>query len=177
MICEPCGKNQATVHLTEIVNDQMSELHLCEQCAKEKGAMGPSQHFGLADLLAGLVDIGLPEEGGKETGAVCPNCKFSYADFKKIGRLGCSSCYDAFNSSLTPLLKKIQGGSTHHLGKTTQKVDKEVKPKVEMQELQARLQKAIQREEFEEAARLRDMIRIVEKKLSDKDKGKEDEVR
>ena len=152
------------MHLTEIVNNQMSELHLCEECAKEKGAVGISQNFGLAELLAGLVDIGLAQEGGKDVGTKCPNCKFSYTDFRKVGRLGCSACYDAFKSSLSPLLKKIQGGSTNHAGKTPYKLDKEVKPKVELQELQARLQKAIQREEFEEAVRLRDRIRSLEKK-------------
>ena len=163
MVCDSCGHKQATVHLTEIINDQAKELHLCEECAREKGAL-MGQQFGLADLLAGLVDIGAEPIVGREKGAKCPNCKMTYSDFKKYGRLGCGDCYTTFKDSLIHFLKKIHG-SNQHVGKVPTKGPKDVKARTEIQEMQMRLQKAIEMEEFEEAARLRDEIKNLEKKL------------
>lgn len=162
MLCDICGENEATVHLTEIIDDQMAELHLCEGCAKKK-SLEMEQHFGLADLLAGLADMGKQFEVGQLAGVKCPNCGLTYEDFKKIGRLGCSQCYDTFKESLVPLLKRIHG-SNQHLGRIPVKTGKVVKAKSELQELKVKLQKAIQMEEFEEAAKLRDKIRELEKK-------------
>lgn len=162
MLCDICGENEATVHLTEIIDDQMAELHLCEECAKKK-SLEMEQHFGLADLLAGLAGLGKQFEVGQLTGVKCPNCGLTYEDFKKIGRLGCSECYNTFRDSLVPLLKRIHG-SNQHLGRTPVRTSKVVKAKSELQELKVKLQKAIQMEEFEEAAKLRDKIRELEKK-------------
>lgn len=162
MLCDICGKNEATVHLTEIVDNEMSELHLCEKCAREKSAQ-MEQHFGLSDLLAGLADFGSPLETQATGRKKCPNCGLSYADFKKIGRLGCSECYSVFKEFLTPLLKRIHG-STQHLGKTPIKVARVGRAKSQLEDLRAKLQRAIQSEEFEEAAKLRDKIRELERK-------------
>ncbi|HTZ10838.1 MAG TPA: hypothetical protein VMD04_00465, partial [Candidatus Margulisiibacteriota bacterium] len=115
MLCDICGKNPATVHLTEIIDEQMNELHLCEDCARNKSAQ-MEQQFGLSDLLAGLAEFEKPKEA--ESAAVkCPNCGLTYAEFKKIGRLGCGECYLAFKKYLSPLLKKIHG-SNQHSGKS-----------------------------------------------------------
>ena len=93
MICDICGKQQATVHLTEIIDDQMTELHLCEECAHQKSAQ-MEQQFGLSDLLAGLAEFEKPQVKEKGTTAIkCTSCGLSYADFKKLGRLGCGDCY------------------------------------------------------------------------------------
>ena len=162
MLCDLCGKNQATVHLTEIIDDQMSELHLCEECAHKK-SMQMEQQFGLSDLLAGLAEFGKPEETVEAASIKCSNCGLSYQDFKKVGRLGCGECYSSFKKYLMPLLKKIHG-STQHLGKSPYKVVTRPKKKVELTELRLSLQRAIEKEEFEEAARLRDKIRELEKK-------------
>lgn len=173
MKCDACGKNEATVHLTEIVNDKITKLHLCEGCAKAKGAE-MEEHFGLSDLLAGLADLG--GSAGAEAVAVikCPTCGFTYQDFKKVGRFGCGDCYEAFKKQLDPLLKRIHG-SNRHIGKvplaaapsasTAPKDIKAVQQAAAMQDLKTlkvRLEKAIQAEEFEEAARLRDIIRSLE---------------
>ncbi|MFA6357994.1 MAG: hypothetical protein WCY09_04945, partial [Candidatus Omnitrophota bacterium] len=89
MLCDVCGKNPATVHLTEIIDEQMNELHLCEDCARTKSA-AMEQQFGLSDLLAGMVDFEKPTAQKEEAVTIkCPNCGLTYADFKKIGRLGC----------------------------------------------------------------------------------------
>lgn len=163
MVCDVCSKNQATVHLTEIIDDQITELHLCEECAHKKGSQMET-HFGLSDLLAGLSDMGVSVNKSKtETKIKCPRCGLTYEDFKRIGRLGCAECYTVFREALLPLLKRIHGLNQHY-GKAPKKMAKIVKTKNELQDLKEKLQKAVQGEEFEEAAKLRDMIREMEKK-------------
>lgn len=162
MLCDICGNKEATVHLTEVVNDQVTKLNLCEDCAKEKGAE-MEEHFGLSDLLAGLSDLGATIEPQAITAVKCPNCGFTYQDFGKIGRLGCSECYEAFKKELSPLLKRIHGAD-RHVGKIPLKIGKTPKDMISLQELKMSMEKAIQMEEFEEAARLRDKIRELEKK-------------
>ena len=164
MICDICGKNPATVHLTEIVDDQMSELHLCEECARKKSSQMESQ-FGLSDLLAGLADFEKPSEEKETVTLKCPNCGLTYKDFKKVGRFGCSECYTTFRKFLVPLLKRIHGSGSH-TGKTPVKIvtAKPSRKKVDIQELRARLQKAVESEAYEEAARIRDQIKQLQEK-------------
>jgi protein arginine kinase activator len=175
MQCDICGKKKATVHLTEIVDEQMSEMHLCEECARQK-SVAMEQQFGLADLLAGLADMGKTptskEAIAAKTAALsCTKCGLSYDDFRKFGRLGCGHCYISFREQLDALLKKIHG-SNHHLGKVLAKVPKKasaaaaaLKPKKDdMETLREELHDAIQSEDFEKAAQIRDKIRGMEKK-------------
>jgi len=167
MQCDICSKKKATVHLTEIVDEQMTELHLCEDCAREKSAQ-MEQQFGLADLLAGLTDFSKPTttKAGEKIELTCANCGLTYENFRKLGRLGCSECYVSFHDQLAVLLKKIHG-SGQHLGTkpthTAAKAAKTVKGEG-LADLKVRLLKAIQAERFEEAALLRDKIRSFEKK-------------
>jgi len=161
MLCDICGKKEATVHLTEIVNDKITKLHLCEACAKDKGTE-MEEHFGLSDLLAGLADIGSGIEPGVGGNIKCDFCGFTYQDFKKVGRLGCGQCYESFKKQLTPLLKRVHGAD-RHVGKVPLTIGKTVKDTKILQDLKVRMEKAIQFEEFEEAARLRDQIKELEK--------------
>ncbi len=166
MLCDICGATQATVHLTEIVDEQMTELHLCEECAKNK-SMDMEQQFGLADLLAGLTDIGKTQLEGKEAAKLkCAICGLSYEDFRKIGRLGCSECYNYFLKYLIPLLKRIHGSSKHY-GKIPLVLAKPMKIKSELAELKGQLEKAIQAEAFEDAAKVRDKIKELEKEQTE----------
>jgi len=176
MLCNLCQKNPASVHLTEIVDDQMSELHLCDDCARKKSVQ-MEQQFGLSDLLGGLVEYGKQLGGSTEkTGAVlqCASCGLTYDDFRKIGRMGCSECYTSFSKQLGALLKRIHGAS-HHVGKViagaapaaTAVKEGTRKPRtrpVDVEELKAQLQEAIRHEAFEDAAHLRDMIKEIEKR-------------
>lgn len=168
MLCEICGKKEASVEFTEIIDDEVTQLHLCESCAKEKG-IEMEQHFSIADLLAGLTDLGAEFEP-KKVSIKCPKCGMSYDDFRKIGRLGCGECYKAFKRSLLPLLRRIHG-STRHVGKATVKLEKAAgaEKASELQELQQKLQHAIELEEYEEAAKIRDKIRELEKRSKEKD--------
>ncbi len=172
MQCDSCGKKKATVHLTEIVDGQMTEMHICEDCAKERSVQ-MEQQFGLADLLAGLSDFGKQIKSEEKEKLQCPNCALGYEDFRKFGRLGCSECYTTFRTHLTMLLKKIHG-SNQHLGKKPVRfvMPKAQKPKGvsvakeenPMQVLKNKLQQAILSENFEEAAILRDEIHSLEGK-------------
>ncbi|MCK5083654.1 MAG: UvrB/UvrC motif-containing protein [Candidatus Omnitrophica bacterium] len=163
MQCDICSKKKATVHLTEIVDDQMSEMHLCEECARQKSVQ-MEQQFGLADLLAGLADFGKPTKEDARESIKCSNCGMTYDEFRKFGRLGCGQCYESFKMHLSTLLKKVHG-SNHHLGKSPVKIPQSEKKKIEsFQELKMQLQQAIQREDFERAAEIRDKIRDLENK-------------
>jgi protein arginine kinase activator len=175
-----CNKNQATVHLTEIIDDQMSELHLCDDCARKK-SMQMEQQFGLSDLLGGLVEYGKQISGSDKTpvAAQCSFCGLTYEDFRKIGRLGCSECYTSFAKHLGPLLKRIHGASLH-MGKAPVIISEPATPSpspsptaakpaktkavADINDLKTKLQEAILKEEFEEAARLRDLIKEKESK-------------
>ena len=178
MLCDECGKNKATVHLTEIVNELITKLNLCEGCAKNKGAE-VEQHFGIADLLSALSDTeqqqqaiaGTPATAATGSKNKCPKCGLAYEDFKKIGRLGCAECYKAFKTSLAPLLKRIHG-SNQHIGKSpspqaADEVKTLTKRHEELDTAKTSLQKAVRNEEFEEAAALRDKIKFLEKKIKD----------
>ena len=164
MQCDICGNKKATVHLTEIIDEQMTELHLCEDCAREKSVQ-MEQQFGLADLLAGLADFGKQVKDTEKSKIQCTHCGMNYDDFRKFGRLGCSECYAAFGTQLSTLLRKIHG-SSQHLGKNPSKVfprGKGKKTKADtLQELRNELHRAIQAENFEKAADLRDKIRVFE---------------
>jgi protein arginine kinase activator len=170
MQCEICHEKEATVHLTEIVNNKVTKLHICEQCAREKSA-SMEAHFGLADLLSGLADLAplSPEEAFVDT-AKCPSCKFTFQDFRRMGRLGCPRCYETFKEQLKPLMRKIHG-SDRHIGKTPRKKRIVKDAAALLADLKARLSSAIKLEEFEEAARIRDRIRVLE---SGKKKGQND---
>jgi protein arginine kinase activator len=183
MLCNLCQKNPATVHLTEIVDDQMSELHLCDDCARKK-SIQMEQQFGLSDLLGGLVEYGKQLSGTEKAPTVlqCGACGLTYEDFRKIGRLGCGECYTFFSKQLGVLLKRIHGAS-QHVGKMLATAApglapvsgpaKGVRPKtVDIAQLKAKLQEVVRKEEFEEAARLRDLIKEMEshKKGSQKEK-------
>lgn len=168
MLCDICGKNPATVHLTEIIDDQIDELHLCEECARQKNVQ-MEQQFGLSDLLAGLAEFDKPTQEKEAASLKCANCGLAYSDFKKIGRLGCGECYSAFKKYLGPLLKRIHG-SNQHLGKSPLKVAGRVlKKKIDLSSLRYKLQKAIEAEDFEEAAKIRDQIKELEKRQSQGD--------
>jgi protein arginine kinase activator len=176
MTCDICGKKKATVHLTEIVDEQMSEMHLCEECARQKSSQ-MEQQFGLADLLAGLTDTAkgpvVAKEGEKDI-LKCSRCGLPYEDFRKFGRLGCSECYTSFREHLTGLLRKIHG-SNKYLGKTPsnyqgQQASASTEGSMallasdDLADLRKQLHSAIAAEDFEKAALIRDKIRNLENK-------------
>src|ERR1041385_8776584 len=156
MLCCVCKEKPATVHLTEIKGDKVQKVDLCEGCAKEKGVNDSS--FALADLLLGL---GASQEIEQSAGGAelkCPHCGFTQADFKKSGRLGCSECYKTFAEGLEGLLKSMHKG-TRHAGKVPEAMRRTRETADRIKTLQRRLSKAIEEENFEQAAALRDEIK------------------
>ena len=146
------------MHLTEIVNGQMKKIDLCEECAKEKGVTDP-QGFALADLLLGLGASSEMDSAGPEL--ECPTCGFTQADFKKTGRLGCSTCYTVFSQPLEAMLKQMHKG-TQHIGKVPKALRAQLDITKQRDQLNEQLQKAIEMENYEEAARLRDHLKELE---------------
>jgi protein arginine kinase activator len=149
--CDFCPQ-VATVHLTQIVNNKVHNVDLCEECAQKKGVTNPGG-FSLADLL--LKAAPGPEAAG--SGVRCEQCGFTQGDFKKHGRFGCPACYDAFKGMLEPLLEGMHKG-TKHAGKIPQTAVTRKSLYDRMTKLELDLSDAIKAERYEEAARYRDEI-------------------
>jgi len=163
MLCQICGKNPATVHFTEIHDNKMSELHVCERCAEEKGLHGdaPRQKFDIAEKVAEMINSAMTTDEERVGHVQCPRCGLLYSAFKETGRLGCAECYNAFQFQLRPLLRRIHG-DTRHKGKAPARDGARVSIARQVQRLYDELQRAVAREEFERAAEVRDEIRRLE---------------
>jgi protein arginine kinase activator len=158
MLCDVCKCNDATVFLTQIVEGKMQKVNLCDACSKEKGVQDPTG-FALADLLLGIGAAEEIEKGGPTQ--KCPVCGFTQADFKKTGRLGCSTCYLTFAEGLGALLKAMHKG-TDHLGKVPEHAQRAAQLNDRMRNLSESLKKAVADENYETAASLRDQIKQLE---------------
>ncbi len=163
MLCDICKQNVATVHLTQMVEGKTKKVDLCEACSKDKGIDDPTG-FSLADLLLGLGAAQEMAQASAGSDLKCPSCGFTQADFKKTGRLGCAECYTTFAEGLEGLLKSMHKG-TKHVGKVPQLTQQSKVFMEKLDALQKRLQKAVNDEDFEQAALLRDEIRQTRDRL------------
>lgn len=162
MMCEDCHQNKATVHFTQIVNDETETFHLCQDCAKARGLKTTpvSAQMPLNDFLS---EMGAPIFT-KATNAnlSCPRCGCSFRQFRKTGRLGCAHCYVTFEEEMQALLRKIHG-SNQHVGIAEAE---SIGPMEESEErllgMRRQLREAVEREEYERAAELRDEIQALE---------------
>lgn len=168
--CEICSA-QATVFLTQIINGKSTRVALCAKCAKDKGVLDPSA-FDLAEkLFSDVVQENESPQAGK-AGAplqpvstrlpltLCPTCGFTLDDYRRVGRFGCSRCYDVFAEEIRPVLEEIQGHD-EHLGKRPEHADRRVKVQQDVFQLEEKLFSAIKREDYEAAAKLRDEIAMI----------------
>ncbi|MBF0532909.1 MAG: UvrB/UvrC motif-containing protein [Candidatus Omnitrophica bacterium] len=167
MKCDMCTK-KATVHLTEIIDGKVIEMHLCQECAQKKSSQ-MQKEFGLADLLAGLTEFQSSVQTEPKQEIKCPHCQTRFEEFKEIGRLGCSECYGAFKEQLDPLLKRIHGSNRHQgkkpIGLAVAVKETAIKPQEALNDLKEKLQGAVRTENFEQAALLRDKIRELEEHI------------
>jgi protein arginine kinase activator len=163
MLCDNCKNNDAEVHLTQIVDNEMTTVHLCPACAAEKGldAASGGKNLPLTDFLAQMGQGAVAEDEAGLAGP-CSYCHTTVDDFRRTGRLGCPHCYSIYETQLRAILRRIHG-STQHLGKVY------VPPASEAADLAARLsglrrklQRAVEAEDFERAAMIRDEIREIE---------------
>lgn len=160
--CDLCSK-PATVHLTQIVNNKVHKVDLCEDCAQAKGVTDPSG-FSLADLL---LKASLNPEPGPADGVRCEQCGFTQNDFKKHGRFGCPQCYEAFKGMVEPMLDGMHKG-TRHAGKVPQRALQRQSFHERLSRLETELNDAIKSERYEEAARYRDEIHQVKQAFEQK---------
>jgi protein arginine kinase activator len=165
MKCENCN-NPATVHLTEIKGGKKIEKHLCESCAAQLegiGTMGKG-HQPINELLTNFV---MAHSGlAKEQGLQCEHCGITWAEFRQSGLLGCANDYKVFERELSPLISRAHEGATHHIGKVpTRKGTVGVPAKrrtVDLERLKKDLARAVEAEDYERAAKIRDQIRAAE---------------
>ncbi len=164
MQCDHCQERPAAIHLTQIVNNSVTTVHLCDQCAAEKGVQTGATvaKFPLSDFLASMGKGAASQLPPGDTAAACEFCGATLQDFRDTGRLGCARCYDEFSQHLRDLLRRLHG-SSQHVGEhyaTAGNTDPKEGPSI--RELRERLQRAVESENFELAAELRDRIRVIE---------------
>jgi len=160
--CQACEKRKATVHLTDIAPDgQKQERHLCEHCAQSEGVT-PSQtaYVPINELLSGL--LGHKQSVQELADLSCPDCGLTFAEFRNNGLLGCSKDYDVFARALIPLIERAHEGQSHHVGKSPRRHGDQRPEEGELIRLRRELTRAVDSEDYEAAARIRDVIRIKE---------------
>lgn len=164
MDCDKCNK-PAKVFLTQLVGGQVKKVALCDECAQENGVTDPTG-FALADLLLGgtpgqpaATPLAPPVEGDDRR--ACPACGFTLEDLKKVRRFGCGTCYSVFREEVDQMIRGMHKGSTH-LGKVPSGQIEQQQRRKRLADLRDRLEQAIDTENYEDAAGLRDEIRKLE---------------
>ncbi len=157
--CDLCGKSEATMKVSQLDKDgKVTEISVCAECARQRGFTEVGKlKAGVAEIIAELktrVDEG-------DSKLICGNCGLSYAEFKQQGRLGCADCYISFHDKLAPLIRRIHG-AVQHVGRTASGGRKQAQVKMNVQKLRDALSGAIQDEDYEKAAALRDQLRRTE---------------
>ena len=157
MLCEECGKNPAEVLMTTVVNGESASRHLCRECFRKYKA-GDIQSV-LAAVLSAMSHKGREKEEKKDD-LICLKCGETFAEFQKTGRLGCAACYEAFKSELTPLITRVQGRA-QHAGRRPPSCREDEERLHRMAEMRTLLDEAVAREDYEQAAKLRDEIKAL----------------
>jgi protein arginine kinase activator len=167
MICQICKKRSATIHVTNVLGKDVQKIHICRSCAEAKGFdYLKKSNFEKTDLLAGLVGSTLPEKGAPKRR--CEHCGRTYAAFSKSAGLGCSKCYESFGDDIAAVLKRIHGNARHY-GKSPRKYCTEkVNARRRVRALEEELRIAVEIENYERAARLRDEIAGLKKDMEAK---------
>lgn len=156
--CQNCPKKTATLHITEILGPtQYEEVHLCAECATTYAEGGPAK----GGSGKGTKKLTAEADEGLFSQHACPNCAIKFVDFRNSGRLGCPHDYTSFRDDLLPLLENMHG-EVRHCGKTLRRYPQVKQTEAELTQMRIRLEQAITREQYEEAARLRDRIKRLE---------------
>jgi protein arginine kinase activator len=174
MLCQACKNKNATVHYKTNVNGKVNELFLCAECAKNYGVgkkpvfepievidgffgKGTDDIFG--GLFAGMMNDS-PAKSINET-SVCPVCGMRFSEFLHGGKIGCGECYKTFSLQLKPTVKRLHG-NVEHCGKVPEDKKGAISARKKIDELKAKLQTAIENQEYEMAAKYRDEIQEIE---------------
>lgn len=166
MLCEVCKKNPAKIHVTQVREGKTTTVHICPECAHEKGVAGPAINtsFSVDQILGGPTHGSSMPDVDKVVKQTCTSCGLTYNAFKESGRLGCAVCYETFSEELIPVLQKVQK-DIQHVGKIPAQGNVLSGLKRNVAELKRQLKVSVEKENFEEAARLRDQIREAEKEV------------
>jgi protein arginine kinase activator len=161
MLCDVCRERDATVTLTQVVKGDVSVIHLCQQCALERG-IETSASTPLKNLIGDYLPAVQQQAALAQLEALqCTFCGMTLGDFRRTGRLGCATCYTVFEQSLRELLRRVHG-SARHVGRAYQPPEPQRSERATIHELRERLRRAIDTEDFELAAVLRDKIKGLE---------------
>jgi len=176
MTCDFCKKNIATIHLIRVQNDNVEKVNICSECARDFSFFSEEDFYkDLSNILAkifqsdqdttmlnrvqkSLVDLDVKNNKS------CPFCGTDLKKIKKLGKMGCPHCYNEFRRILLPIIKTIHQ-DIEYRGKIPGTVPRQVKLEKSISDLRNRLKKEIFVENFEEAARIRDEIKQLEKNI------------
>jgi len=155
MLCDRCGKKEATVRYEENINGERKKINLCNECSKHLGIL--NMNF-MDNMFMSFFDEPLSIGIGKVKEYKCNKCGYTFSDYANTGLLGCSECYNTFKEKLEPVLKKLHGKSYHIENKKTY-VKNSNKANNKLDELKYKLKECIEKEEYEKAAVIRDEIK------------------
>ena len=162
MKCEICGLKDAVIHIRQIQKDSVHELHICEECAQEKGLIREEEtELPVTNLLAGLIDGAEASVAGDKAASVCPRCGTKLADFRRTGRFGCAGCFTVFESDLRAIVSQM-AARPRHAGKLPTAAAGSVQSRPDRESLRVELRAAVESEDYEKAAQLRDKLRELE---------------
>lgn len=174
MRCQECQERPANLRLVRIQNGQKTEQYLCEECARKKGDVDAfvQSQFPFGNLLAGLMgqDWWMRKVVPERQQVSCPECGLTQDEFAGTGLLGCGECYRTFGELIEPILVRVHGQAVHK-GKSPRSRKRTLASSSRLEELRARLKELIEREEFEEAARVRDEIKELSREIQDSGEG------
>ena len=168
MKCSKCNYNDANVYIEQTVNGETRKAHLCSECAHSSGMyMGFQITPGGLDFSQAPQSMHnfwfAPDKSSASQTPACSVCGHLFSSFKKSSKLGCAACYEAFEAELVGIFGKLQPG-TRHIGKIPTRKSEAIQKGNQLADLKSKLQAAISNEEYEEAAKIRDIIREMEGK-------------
>ncbi|UCE59997.1 MAG: UvrB/UvrC motif-containing protein [Phycisphaerales bacterium] len=155
-VCQHCNQSKATVHITDTMPEKR-ERHLCEVCAEKEGVIIKQQHQTTNAILQEFIKHKSGLAGVDDR--TCPRCGMTFREFRLKGQLGCPDDYEAFRSLLQPLIERAHEGGTQHIGKVPSTADETIRKQTGLLRLRRELDEAVDQENYELAARLRDQIR------------------
>lgn len=168
MRCQNCGKREAVVDYTQVIDGSKLHLHLCDKCASEM-KIGMDFMFDMDDVFSTFFNEISNVQALSEVEVLkCKTCGSTYSDFRNTGKFGCANCYETFGDELDSVLKRLHGNNRHVQGERKKVVAKTNTVENEIEDLKMKLKECIQKEEYEEAAKLRDKIKEIENKRGEK---------
>ena len=157
-------ENGKQLSITKIINNEKHEYNLCKTCAHSMNTFKEDYSFDFHKFFSGMLENEFPLTPQIIGELQCPLCKMTYSTFKKHGKVGCDQCYKTFAEYLSPLIRRIHGGD-RHTGKVPNNAARDIRLRKEIEELKKRLQQAVENEEYELAAKIRDEIKYKNREL------------